>query len=654
MSASYWEQVISDGLTVPSDRPLDDLTAELTRMLGSTDPDERDGTAYPTLATWIRRGRLRRPAAPGSATAWRRACGSAWAGPRTTASSAAAFSVLVLAECIAPRQRPRPAPGGTRSSSGGTGSRPGTCASGTCAASSPGKGWAHAVAHGADAIGALAGSPHFVAPELTVLLDVLADRVLLPVDGVFCHGELDRMARATMAVLRRDVLPLAVLEPWVRLPPRPPRRRSGPSRPRTATRTRRDPGTTPAWTHRGPRSRAATPRPSCAPSTSSSRWPGPRRTSAPTCCWSWSTRCGRRTGTTWPALTAAGYHWVACRHERSRDLRHSRHHGWGRRGQRAARRPPRRARRRARRRGRPRARRRDHVHPLRRARLPDVRRRGQGRPADAPARRAPRADRGVRRRGDRQADPGPGAGRADRRPGRHQRGQRDRAGAVRRLADGGRRRPGARRTGGAAAASRSSTSPRSSPRSPSRPARCATAGDVLAGWTRPSRPPGSSHRGPVFVDVPMDEFFGPHPARPRGRAPPRGASRTATRSPRSRACSPRRRRPVLILGTDVWADGAEEAALRLRRGAPASRPSPTAWGAGRPRRPPAAGHQGPRLGARQGATSSSWSGTPLDFRLGYGVFGGKDGATPARSCTSPTPPARSPATPRSPRPCPAT
>ncbi len=39
-------------------------------------------------------------------------------------------------------------------------------------------------------------------------------------------------------------------------------------------------------------------------------------------------------------------------------------------------------------------------------------------------------------------------------------------------------------------------------------------------------------------------------------------------------------------------------------------------------------------------------GTPLDFRLGYGVFGGKEeGPRRHRSCTSPTPPASSPATP---------
>ena len=56
MSAAYWEQVRSAEMKVPTDRPLADLTAELTTMLGSTDPVERDEFAYPILATWISEG----------------------------------------------------------------------------------------------------------------------------------------------------------------------------------------------------------------------------------------------------------------------------------------------------------------------------------------------------------------------------------------------------------------------------------------------------------------------------------------------------------------------------------------------------------------------------------------------------------------------
>ena len=86
---------------------------------------------------------------------------------------------------------------------------------------------------------------------------------------------------------------------------------------------------------------------------------------------------------------------------------------------------------------------------------------------------------------------------------------------------------------------------------------------------------------------------------------------------------------MLILGTDVWADGAEEAALRLVEAL--GLPTITN-GMGRGIVP--GGHpllvtkaRGQALG---GADLVVVVGTPLDFRLGYGVFGGKDGATPAR------------------------
>ena len=79
----------------------------------------------------------------------------------------------------------------------------------------PGKGWAHALAHGADALGALAEAPQMGRLELTVVLDVIADRLLLPTRARFVHSEDDRLAAATMRVLRRDLVGLDVLEPWV-------------------------------------------------------------------------------------------------------------------------------------------------------------------------------------------------------------------------------------------------------------------------------------------------------------------------------------------------------------------------------------------------------------------------------------------------------
>jgi acetolactate synthase-1/2/3 large subunit len=88
-------------------------------------------------------------------------------------------------------------------------------------------------------------------------------------------------------------------------------------------------------------------------------------------------------------------------------------------------------------------------------------------------------------------------------------------------------------------------------------------------------------------------------------------------------------RPVLVLGTDVWADGAEEAALRFVEavGVPV-----VTNGMGRGVVP--GGHPLLVTKARRKALGSCdlaiVVGTPLDFRLGYGVFGGKDGAPAAK------------------------
>ena len=142
---------------------------------------------------------------------------------------------------------------------------------------------------------------------------------------------------------------------------------------------------------------------------------------------------------------------------------------------------------------------------------------------------------------------------------------------------------------------------------------------------------GSSHRGPTFVDVPMDEFFNSASAG----TPSRGNT-TAPIQPdpdslaRIAGLIGQSQRPVLVLGTDVWADHAEDAALSFvqETGIPV-----ISNGMGRGIVP--GGH--PQLVTKARSTSFNQAdlvivvGTPLDFRLGYGIFGGKEGATPART-----------------------
>ena len=213
MPGQYWKEVHASGLEVPSDRPLDDLTAELTRMLGDTDPETRDGTAYPTLVTWVERG-VYDDLLSGLGDGMAAGLGVGLGERESDSVFRRSFSALVLGECIG-RDNQRPLVPGNKVLEWGDRVATWLLRERDLRGFVPGKGWAHAVAHGADALGTLAQSPHVAAAELTVILDVIADRLLLPVDEVFTNGEPDRLAAATMSVLRRNVLALPVIEPWI-------------------------------------------------------------------------------------------------------------------------------------------------------------------------------------------------------------------------------------------------------------------------------------------------------------------------------------------------------------------------------------------------------------------------------------------------------
>jgi acetolactate synthase I/II/III large subunit len=129
---------------------------------------------------------------------------------------------------------------------------------------------------------------------------------------------------------------------------------------------------------------------------------------------------------------------------------------------------------------------------------------------------------------------------------------------------------------------------------------------------------GRAHRGPVFVDIPMDTLF--TPAVPATPDPVSAPTPLTGDLDRIAALLRAAERPVLILGSDVWADGADTAA---RAFADATGIPVIANGMARGILPP----DHPLLVTRaRGAAFAGTDlvmvvGTPLDFRLGYGAFG---------------------------------
>jgi acetolactate synthase-1/2/3 large subunit len=141
------------------------------------------------------------------------------------------------------------------------------------------------------------------------------------------------------------------------------------------------------------------------------------------------------------------------------------------------------------------------------------------------------------------------------------------------------------------------------------------------------------HRGPVFLDASLEALFGTAPPEP-ARQPGEDAAGAEQDQPDPAAIDQIARllaqasRPVLVLGSDVWLDGAHESA---RMAAEELRLPVIANGQGRGILP--AGHELLVSRARPVALGEAdlviVAGTPLDFRLGYGEYGGKNGAPPA-------------------------
>ena len=141
----------------------------------------------------------------------------------------------------------------------------------------------------------------------------------------------------------------------------------------------------------------------------------------------------------------------------------------------------------------------------------------------------------------------------------------------------------------------------------------------------------SPHRGPVFLDISLEAIYGQAEADVPDVTPgvlaPAGPAPDAGDVGQIAALLREARRPVLILGSDVWLGGAQDAA---RQAAEELQLPVIANGQARGVLP--GGHDLLATRARSMALRTAdlviVVGTPLDFRLGYGSFGPQD--APAR------------------------
>jgi len=212
---AHLQAIAEADYAVPTRLELLPLVLAMGIHIGSPDPELRDALIYTTLATWIERGVFERKelneilkvklneqhlfqglGEQGTDTVFMRA-----------------FSMLVVALVLGAHRRAPFLPNeeiqvikrkalrylaGERDRRGYV----------------PGKGWAHAVAHAADALAELAQCDALDAADLQDLLDAIQVVVAAP-ETVYTHEEDERLATAVLHIWRREEIAETAVVAWL-------------------------------------------------------------------------------------------------------------------------------------------------------------------------------------------------------------------------------------------------------------------------------------------------------------------------------------------------------------------------------------------------------------------------------------------------------
>jgi hypothetical protein len=211
MDKTFWQSIVESDYKVPDGYTVRDLTPELLTFLRSTDIDVRDPFGYTILTLWIVRDRHY---APDDLRAFR----DEWItnlekgiGENGTDSVfLRSFSILMLSilvyrdnqESFLAQEEIKTLVEKTLWY---------LAAEQDLRGYTDDKGWAHSVAHTADALKFLARNPLSDAADHQKMLDALVDKLTLPITTIYVHSEDERLVSAVIDILKRTTIDL---EAW--------------------------------------------------------------------------------------------------------------------------------------------------------------------------------------------------------------------------------------------------------------------------------------------------------------------------------------------------------------------------------------------------------------------------------------------------------
>jgi hypothetical protein len=212
-SPAFWKQIARDKYAVPADSNLGELTAELTDMLASPDPELRDDIAYSTLAAWIYQTHALDGTALRTLIASLLGNLTAGIGERGTdgvfrrSFSALTLSVVVARDNVGPfltaedfHRIEQAALAYLRTEQDLRGY-------------DPEHGWMHSAAHTADLLKFIGRSRFLSLADQSTLLDAIQQK-LTGAPMVFTHGEDERFARAVISIVNRADFDRETFSSW--------------------------------------------------------------------------------------------------------------------------------------------------------------------------------------------------------------------------------------------------------------------------------------------------------------------------------------------------------------------------------------------------------------------------------------------------------
>lgn len=215
MDKAFWQGIVDADYAVPATHTLADLTPELLALLGLPDAQLKDGLALIILENWIDRGLYSADELRAMAMQLIENLKIGLGEQGTDTVFLRAFSAIGAAEIIYYNNHQQPCLTENEVRFLLEQALAYYPAEQDLRGYIPGPGWAHAVAHGADLLFVLAENPYLGVPDLERIMEALATKIAPPVAHVYLYNEGQRITRAVLAVLKRDLLPLSFLNGWL-------------------------------------------------------------------------------------------------------------------------------------------------------------------------------------------------------------------------------------------------------------------------------------------------------------------------------------------------------------------------------------------------------------------------------------------------------